>query len=105
MQYLGFELSEGEAGITTLEALASTGAEHHAAVMEEAQAVLAWAWRHFPDTHGPVEEGHDWDHDLQVVVEDGRWHAVSLTFTGTPRFVDELLAAFGEGLGGDNDAA
>jgi len=38
----------------------------------------------------------DWDHDLQVNVEGGQWHAVTLTLTGSPRFVDEFVAAFGD---------
>ena len=75
--------------------MASTSAEHHAAVMGEVQQVLDWAWRHFPQTHGPADDGMDWDHDLQVTVEDGRWHAVTLTLTASERFVEEFFAAFG----------
>mgnify|MGYP001175078839 CR=1 FL=1 len=96
MNYLGFELSEGADGVLTVEALASTRADRHAEVMREVDTVLAWAWAQCPHTHGPIEDGNDWDHDLQVVVEGGQWHAVSLTFTGTPQFVDELLAAFAD---------
>ena len=38
----------------------------------------------------------DWDHDLQVHVEDGRWHAVALTLTASPAFAQAFIAAFGE---------
>jgi hypothetical protein len=38
----------------------------------------------------------DWDHDLQMSVEDGRWHAVTLTLTGSSHFIDEFLRAFGK---------
>ncbi len=96
MRYLLFDLGEGEEGVTTLEAAASTSAEHHAAVMAEVQQVLDWAWREFPDSHGPADEGMDWDHDLQVSVEDGGWHAVALTLTGSARFVEAFVAVFGE---------
>ncbi|MBT9455720.1 MAG: hypothetical protein IV097_03785 [Burkholderiaceae bacterium] len=96
MDYLSFDLSEDTEGVTTLEALASTSEEQHAAVMAEVQQVLDWAWRSFPHTHGPVDEGMDWDDDLQVSVEPGGWHAVTLTLTGSPRFVEEFFAAFGE---------
>jgi hypothetical protein len=96
--YLTFDRSEGADGVTTLEALATTRADRHAEVMHEVDTVLAWARALFPHSHGPIEDGNDWDHDLQVVVEGGQWHAVSLTFTGTPHFIDELLAAFA----GDN---
>lgn len=95
MRYLSFDLSEDADGVTTLEALASTAAAHHAAVMAEVQQVLDWAWRQFPHTHGPVAEGMDWDHDLQVAEEAGGWHAVTLTLAGSARFADEFVAAFG----------
>ena len=95
MHYLTFDRSEDTEGVSTLEALASTSAAQHAAVMAEVQRVLAWAWLNFPHTHGPVDEGMDWDHDLQICVEHGNWHAVTLTLTGSSRFVDEFFAAFG----------
>jgi hypothetical protein len=95
LNYLSFELSESSDGVATLEAMAATAAEQHAAVMAEAQQVLDWAWLHFAHTHGPADDGMDWDHDLQVSVEDGRWHAVTLTLTGSPRFVEAFLAVFG----------
>jgi hypothetical protein len=95
LNYLSFDFSEGEEGVMTLEAMASTSADEHAAVMAEVERVLAWASGRFPHSHGPVEDGMDWDHDLQVTIEDGRWHAVTLTLAGSPRFVDEFLAVFG----------
>lgn len=95
MRYMDFELSEGSDGVTTLDAMAATPAGRHAEVLAEAQAVLAWCRREFPHTQGPVDEGLDWDHDLHVGLEDGGWHTVSLTLTGSPRFVEAFLAAFG----------
>lgn len=94
MRYLTFELSGGDEGVTTLEAMASTTAAQHAAVMAEAQQVMDWAWRRFPDSHGPLDEGMEWDHELQVTLEEGRWQTVTLTLTGTARFVDAFLQAF-----------
>jgi hypothetical protein len=96
MHYLGFELGEAGEGIATLEAMASTTAAQHAAVMSEVQRVLDWAWQHFPHSHGPADEGHDWDHDLHVVNEPGGWVAVTLTLTASPAFVAGLLAEFGD---------
>ena len=96
-RYLTFDLSDGADGgdgITTIEAMASTAAAQHAAVMAEVQLLLDWAWRQFPRSHGPVDEGMDWDHDLQVSVESGEWHAVTLTLTGTPPFTAAFIAAF-----------
>lgn len=94
MDYLTFALDEVDDGVSTLEAMASTRAAQHAAVMAEVQQVLGWAWRRFPDAHGPIDDGMDWDHDLQVSLEAGGWHRVTLTLTGTAHFVAEFLSAF-----------
>ena len=95
MNYLAFDHSEGDDGVTTLEALAATTAEQHPAVMAEVQQVLDWAWREFLHGHGPADAGMDWDDDLQVVVEPGGWHAVTLTLTGSAAFVEAFVARFG----------
>lgn len=94
MLYLSFDLGDSGEGVTTLEALASTPAAQHPAVMAEVQQVLAWAWAKFPHGHGAVDDGMHWDHDLQVSVEPGGWHAVTLTLTGSPTFVEEFLSAY-----------
>ena len=96
VRYLTFDLSDNDDGVTTVEALASTGVEQHAAVMAEVQQVLDWAWQHFAHTHGPADDGMDWDHDLQVNVEGGQWHAVTLTLTGSPQFITAFFTAFGD---------
>ena len=99
MRYLSFDLSEGDEGVATLESLAATSAAEHAAVLAEVQQVLDWAWCAFPDSHGPADDGGHWDHDLQVTIEPGGWHAVTLTLTGSPSFVEEFLAAFADAVG------
>ncbi len=96
MNYLYFDPSENTDGVWTLEAFAATGAEQHAAVMAEVQQVLDWAQRSFPHGQGLVEDGMDWHHDLQVQVEDGHWHAVTLTLAGSARFAEAFLATFGD---------
>jgi hypothetical protein len=58
--------------------------------------VLDWAWRAFPHTHGPIDDGGDWDDDLQVSAEPGGWHAVTLTISASPAFAREFVAAFGQ---------
>jgi hypothetical protein len=97
MNFLSFDLTEVDDGVSSLEAMASTALEQHAAVMAEVQQVLDWAWRRYPGSHGPLDDGMDWDHDLQVAIEGGGWHTVTLTLTGTARFVEEFIAAFGCG--------
>ncbi len=95
LQLLTIDLSDNDEGVVTIEALASTSAAQHPAALAQAQQVLDWAWRAFPHTHGPADDGGQWDHDLQVAVEAGGWHAVTLTLTGTPEFAREFVAAFG----------
>lgn len=99
MHYLTFDLSEDDAGTLTIEALASTPAAQHAAVMAEARRILEWARARFPDTHGPLDEGMDWDDDLQVQVEDGGWHSVALTLAASARFAEAFREAFPGALG------
>lgn len=96
MRYLTFDMSDDTEGVATLDAMASTFPEQHAAVMAEVKQVLDWAWHGFPHTHGPVEDGMDWDHDLQVSVEEGGWHTVTLTLVASQRFVEEFVAVFGD---------
>lgn len=95
MEFLTFELAEVDDGVTSLEAMASTQSGQHEAVMAEVRQVLDWAWQRFPDAHGPIDDGMAWDHDLQVTVEEGGWHTVTLTLTGSGRFVEAFFATFG----------
>jgi len=96
MDYLSFDVSDNADGVITLEALASTPADRHEAVLAEVRRVLEWAWQRFPHSHGRADDGMDWDHDLQDTVEAGGWHAVTLTLTASERFAREFLAEFGE---------
>ncbi len=91
---LTLDVSDNDEGVVTIEALASTAAAQHAAALAEAQQLLDWAWRAFPHTHGPADDGGQWDHDLQVVDEGGGWHAVTLTLTGTAEFAAAFAATF-----------
>ena len=63
--------------------------------MAEVRQVLDWAWRAFPLAHGPIDDGGDWDDDLQVNAEPGGWHAVTLTISASPAFAREFAATFG----------
>lgn len=96
MRYLIFDFSDGDDGVATLEAMASTREAEHATVLAEARQVLDWAHAHFPGRHGPVEEGHAWDHELLVQQEAGGWQTVTLTLTASPEFLEAFLAAYGD---------
>ena len=95
LQILTVDVSDNDEGVVTIEALASTSAAQHAAALAEAQQVLDWAWDAFPHTHGPADEGGEWDHDLQAGPEADGWHAVTLTLTGTPEFALAFESRFG----------
>ena len=99
MHYLTFDLVELGEGCCAIEAMASTTVELDAAVIAEVEEILDWAWSKYPNSNGPVDEGMDWDHDLQVVSELGRWYTVTLTLTATRRFVEDFLAQFGDAMG------
>ena len=94
LHILTVDVSDNDEGVVTIEALASTSAARHAAALAEARQVLDWAWRAFPHTHGPADEGGEWDHDLQAGAEGDGWHAVTLTLTGTPEFARAFAAEF-----------
>mgnify|MGYP003575296604 CR=1 FL=1 len=99
MPYLNFDLAEGTDGVWTLDAMASTRVAEHDAVRAEAAAARAWARRHFPTGPGPVEDGADWDEDLQVVNEPGGWVTLTLTFSGSDAFAAAFRQAFGDADG------
>ncbi len=121
LNYLDFEHSEDADGVATFEAMASVvGAAQVAAVHAEVAQVLSWAHRHFGDSRGPVDEGFDWDHDLQGQAEytaveslhfdeaTGRIsaqlqapgvprHSVTLAISASPAFADAFRQAFALG--------
>ena len=94
LRQLTLDVSDNDEGVVTIEAARVHAAAQHAAALAEAQQVLEWAWRAFPHTHGPTDDGGEWDHDLQSGVEAGGWHAVALTLTGTPEFARAFAAEF-----------
>jgi len=97
LHWLTLDVSDNDEGVVTIEALASTDAAGHAAALAEADAILDWAWHAYPGTHGPADEGGQWDHDLQSGIEGDGWHSVALTLTDTPEFAQTFAAAFASG--------
>ena len=90
LNYLHFDYGEDTEGVGTLEAMASTWPEQVAAVQAEVAYVLDWAYAAFPDRRGPIEEGGDWDYDLQGMQE--------FTAPQTIRY-DEVTRQFSVDLG------
>lgn len=65
LKYLDFDYSEDTEGVCTFDAMASTSPQHVAAVHAEIAKVLAWACKAFGDQRGALEDGFEWDYDLQ----------------------------------------
>lgn len=69
LNYLLFDYSEDTAGVGVFEAMASTHAAQAGLVRDEVAQVLAWAFDQFADERGPVDDGFEWDYELQSVQE------------------------------------
>ncbi|MDB5732226.1 MAG: hypothetical protein JWQ03_2121 [Variovorax sp.] len=69
LQYLVFDHSEDTEGGGVFDAMASTGPQQAPAVLAEVAQVLDWAHATFPGQRAPIEEGGEWDFDLQAVQE------------------------------------
>lgn len=65
LHYLIFDYSEDAHGVGTLDAMASTPANAVAAVRAEIACVLDWAHATFPEQRAPLDDGGEWDFDLQ----------------------------------------
>lgn len=118
LDYLHFDYAEGSDGIGTLEAMASTWPEQVQSVHAEVVQVLVWAHAEFPGRRGLLEEGFDWDYDLQGMQEltvpeallydeaagrltvqpglpgKGR-HTLTLTLSGSAGFCEAFRQQFG----------
>jgi len=118
LNYLDFDYAEDTEGTGTFEAMAATWPEQAPAVHAEIALVLGWACAAFADARAPLDEGGEWDYDLQgqqefTVAESfdydpgpGRLrvrpgpagrprHAVTLSLTGTPAFCAAFRQRFG----------
>ncbi|MEY4415063.1 MAG: hypothetical protein RIQ53_2356 [Pseudomonadota bacterium] len=96
LRWLSFTLSDGDDGVSTLDAEASSrDPEAVAGMRAEAERVIAWARQRFAASEGAVEDGADWDHHLHQGVEAGGWQVLALTFSASARFVSAFERAFG----------
>ena len=117
LDYLDFDYSEDEEGTGTWDAMASVTPEHLPALLAELEQVLTWAHQEFAGRRQPLDEGGDWDYDLQTLHEGAaphQWHydeasgrvtiepgaplqtrhTVTLTLCGTAVFAAALRARF-----------
>lgn len=94
LHYLDFDYSEDAAGCGTWDAMASVWPAQRDALQAEVAMVLDWAKSEFPDGQGPLDDGGEWDHDVQGVHEAGRY-TLTLTISGTPAFGAAWRTQFG----------
>ena len=71
LRFFEFDLSEDTDGLCTWDALASPAPAHTSAMLAEAEALVQHL-THALGPPGPVDEGHQWDMDLQIHDEEGR---------------------------------
>ncbi len=69
LSYLEFDFSEDTEGVGTFDAMASVGPPQLGAVQGEVAQVLGWAFDAFGEQRGPLDEGFEWDYDLQAQAE------------------------------------
>jgi hypothetical protein len=66
LQFLEFDGSEDSEGVVCWDALAQPAARHTPALLHEVTRLLAWAHGFAEQAPGPLEDGADWDFDLQI---------------------------------------
>jgi hypothetical protein len=118
LQYLEFDCSEDTEGVVCWDALAQPTSCHTVALIHEVMQLLNWASHFSPHGPGPLDEGADWDFDLQIQLHSAsglhstpvraQWQAtqatlalhpapgpddrveLSLSISGTPAFAQAL---------------
>ncbi|MEY4564671.1 MAG: hypothetical protein RLZZ618_3948 [Pseudomonadota bacterium] len=118
LNYLVFDYSDNTEGLGHFVAMASVTPERVAALRAEIALVLDWAFDAFPHSHGPFEDGGEWDHDLQGRLEFSAEeslsydpvaraftvhvgpagvarHAVTFSIGGVPEFCGAFARRFG----------
>lgn len=95
LDYLLFDHSDGGDDSSLFEALATVGPEREAAVRAEIETVMDWAARRFRGRRSPVEEGGDWDADLEERQEGPALRSFRLSITGSAAFAEAFIAEFG----------
>lgn len=117
LDFLDFDFSEDADGLGSFDAMASATTAQLAALQAEVLRVLDWAHGEFAGARGPLDEGGEWDYELQGVQEvptalDVRYDetarrldlrpagtgparvTLSLTLTGTPAFCEAFRREF-----------
>ena len=84
LQLLDFDCSEDTEGVVCWDALTQPHPRHNGALLHEVAQVLAWAHGFDAQGPGPLEDGANWDFDLQA-----RLHPVGQASEDTRLLFDE----------------
>ena len=119
LHYLDFDISEDADGSAVFDAMATVSATQLKGLWAEVSAVLGWGHRHFPGARAPLEDGGDWDFQLdgaraqrfpQTLAYDESSgavnlvaelpagpsrHSVTLSISGSPAFSEAFREVFG----------
>ena len=95
LQWLDFDYSEGDDEVGVFDALASVLHEHAGAVRDKIESVMAWAEAE-GGRRAPVEEGGEWDAELQAGEDPGPpvRQEFGLTLSGTAAFCEAFRPRF-----------
>lgn len=85
LQMLDFDCTEDADGIVCWDALAQPMSHYNQDLLHETELVLTWAYGFDDQGPGPLENGANWDFDLQVKLLDKDLKPQS----ATPCFVEE----------------
>lgn len=101
LDYLLFDYSEGGDDTGLFDAMAAVLPAQAPMVQAEVDQVLAWAEAHFPH-RAPLEDGGDWDADLQCTDEaDGTGalrRVFSLSISGSSLFCQAFQTRFADAV-------
>ena len=97
LQFLEFDFSEDPEGRGTFDAMASVRPAQLAAVRAEIAEVLDWAETAFAGQRAPLDEGGEWDFDLQERADGASppWHVLTLSISGSAAFCAAFIQYFG----------
>jgi hypothetical protein len=100
LRWLDFDYGEGTDDTGVFDAMASVELKNVPAVEAEIAHVLAWGEATCAGRRGPVEEGGEWDFDVQVIDEPGTVprRCFSVSISGTSSFCEAFNEQFGQAI-------
>lgn len=92
LHFLEFDCSEDGEDVVCWDALAQPAARLNSALLREVAQVLTWCHRWSPRSPGALEDGADWDFDLQIHLDSStlqaNWDAATQALVLSPAHKD-----------------